>query len=220
MSIAAGVWRQTLDRATDLRRRGAASYSPALDSANAVLSRTPLTALVQWLFFFPVRRTQILFVAADDTTPIAGFCERVGRVVAEVSRASVLIVDGNSITPADCDKTDPQAGGSVSDRNSTVQLAANLWEVTLDQFEAESTNMTAKGRVFEYQILAANISDPAQLSFCERCDGAVLVVTANRTRREAAVRAKEILLSWNIELLGAVLDDRTFPIPECVYRRL
>jgi Mrp family chromosome partitioning ATPase len=48
----------------------------------------------------------------------------------------------------------------------------------------------------------------------------VLVLTANHTRRESALRAKEQLLQCNAELLGAVLDGRTFPIPKAVYQRL
>jgi Mrp family chromosome partitioning ATPase len=69
-------------------------------------------------------------------------------------------------------------------------------------------------------IFGASIHDGAAPLFCKASDGAVLVITANQTRREAAVRAKEILLSWNAQLLGAVLDNRAFPVPESIYRRL
>lgn len=51
-------------------------------------------------------------------------------------------------------------------------------------------------------------------------DGVVLVVEANHTRRETVRRAKEQLESANVRLLGAVLDQRTFPIPERIYKRL
>ncbi len=218
MNLATEAWRQTLDRATDLRRHIVAP-PPARDTSSAESSPTPLIALVQQLFFSPVRRAHILFASADRATSIAIFCEQVGRAVAEISRASVLIVDGNSAAAADRANTDPQDAGTSSDRQSPVQLAANLWEISLDRFEAESESKTPKRTVFDYLVLGANITERAPL-LCQRCDGAVLVVTANRTRREAAVRAKEILLSWNVELLGAVLEDRTFPVPECVYRRL
>lgn len=45
------------------------------------------------------------------------------------------------------------------------------------------------------------------------CDGVVLVVEANSTRRVAAQKVKERLHSANARLLGAVLSQRTFPIP-------
>jgi Mrp family chromosome partitioning ATPase len=51
-------------------------------------------------------------------------------------------------------------------------------------------------------------------------DGVVLIVEANHTRRETVRRAKERLESAQVRILGAVLDQRTFPIPEGLYRRL
>ena len=51
-------------------------------------------------------------------------------------------------------------------------------------------------------------------------DGVVLVVEANATRRDAARRVKEMLDAANVNLLGIVLNNRTFPIPDALYRRL
>jgi Mrp family chromosome partitioning ATPase len=51
-------------------------------------------------------------------------------------------------------------------------------------------------------------------------DGVVLVVEANRTRRESAKRVKENLLAANVRLLGVVLNNRTYPIPKALYRIL
>jgi Mrp family chromosome partitioning ATPase len=51
-------------------------------------------------------------------------------------------------------------------------------------------------------------------------DGVVLVVEANSTRRETAKRVKESLQAANVSLLGVVLNNRTFPIPEAIYSRL
>jgi Mrp family chromosome partitioning ATPase len=48
----------------------------------------------------------------------------------------------------------------------------------------------------------------------------VLVVQANATRRDAARKAKESLQAANVRLLGAVLDNRTFPIPDAIYQRI
>ena len=57
-------------------------------------------------------------------------------------------------------------------------------------------------------------------SLCNLSEAAVLVLTANITRREAALKAKEQLLRQGVTLLGTVLDQRTMPIPESIYRRL
>lgn len=51
-------------------------------------------------------------------------------------------------------------------------------------------------------------------------DGLVLVLEANATRREAAVRVTERLREMGVNILGAVLNKRTFPIPDSLYQRL
>jgi Mrp family chromosome partitioning ATPase len=51
-------------------------------------------------------------------------------------------------------------------------------------------------------------------------DGFVLVLEANSTRREAALKVSENLRAAHIQVLGAVLNKRTFPIPESLYNKL
>lgn len=51
-------------------------------------------------------------------------------------------------------------------------------------------------------------------------DGVVLVIEAHATRRETAREAKEAFSAAGVRLLGAVLNNRTFPIPEMLYRRI
>ena len=52
------------------------------------------------------------------------------------------------------------------------------------------------------------------------CDGLVLVLTANRTRRMVAAQVKQRLDQSGIPLLGTVLAERSFPVPEGLYRSL
>ena len=51
-------------------------------------------------------------------------------------------------------------------------------------------------------------------------EGVLLVIDAETTRREAALMAKEILATASVPLLGAVLNNRGFPIPDWLYERL
>ena len=51
-------------------------------------------------------------------------------------------------------------------------------------------------------------------------DGVVLVLEANSTRRDTARRIKEGLAVANAKMLGVVLNNRTYPIPESLYSRL
>lgn len=51
-------------------------------------------------------------------------------------------------------------------------------------------------------------------------DGVVLVLGAASTRRESAQMVAATLRSAKVTILGAVLNKRTFPIPESIYKRL
>jgi succinoglycan biosynthesis transport protein ExoP len=75
---------------------------------------------------------------------------------------------------------------------------------------------------FDYVLIDApplsSCSDAVLLG--QMTDGVILVVEANSTRRETARTAKETFEGANVKLLGAILNNRTFPIPEVLYRKL
>jgi Mrp family chromosome partitioning ATPase len=51
-------------------------------------------------------------------------------------------------------------------------------------------------------------------------DGLVLGLRANRTRRDTARLVKQEIEAAKVKLLGAILVDRTFPVPEAIYKWL
>lgn len=61
---------------------------------------------------------------------------------------------------------------------------------------------------------------PEVLSLADHLDGVALIVRASHTRRAAIEAVRTQLTAAEIPLLGAVLVDRTFPIPEKLYRLL
>lgn len=213
MSSATRVWRQTIERATRLR-----VLSPAAPVPVPVGPPDPaMTRLVRQLFFSSEKRTRILFASVDGESRISHFCERIGKTIATLPDTNVAVVHGVDFGAAEAAEVLP------AEHTSARHLAENLWRVPFSVFEAEWKNATAERRefsAFHYLIFGANVSDCATPLFCKACDGAVLVISANHTRREAALRAKEILLSCSAELLGAVLVNRTFPVPELIYRHL
>jgi Mrp family chromosome partitioning ATPase len=75
---------------------------------------------------------------------------------------------------------------------------------------------------FDYVLIHAaaadKYSDAAALAGLS--DGLILVVEADATSREAVERTKQSLEDANVVLLGAVLNNRTFPIPQAIYSRL
>jgi hypothetical protein len=165
--------------------------------------------LAHQIFFASIPRTRVLFVTPDAQVEMPAFCERIGRAVVAISRARVVFVVDNS-------------GSSPVESGSATDLGGSLWRFPLELYETHLANGDASEERlrFDYTIFGASISDSAAPLFCKASDGIVLVVAANQTHREAALRAKDILHSWNVELLGAVLDNRTFPVPESIYRRL
>ena len=101
------------------------------------------------------------------------------------------------------------------------------WDVFLRDQKALSagwvrTRLDELRLAFDYTIFqappAGQFSDPLLLGHL--CDGLVLVLTASSTRRVAARKVKERLYSANARLLGTVLNDRKFPIPEKIYKSL
>jgi protein-tyrosine kinase len=76
--------------------------------------------------------------------------------------------------------------------------------------------------VFEYVLI-----DTPGTSICGNAailsrvaDAAILVIEANSTRRLTARKTKEALDAAGARLLGTVLHNRTFPIPDKLYRTL
>jgi Mrp family chromosome partitioning ATPase len=75
---------------------------------------------------------------------------------------------------------------------------------------------------FEYVVIqgpAAGASSEAAL-LGQLTDGIILVLGARKTRRATAQSIKETLEAAHCRILGTVLMERTFPIPERIYRRL
>ena len=166
-------------------------------------------------------------------------CARTAEALAAQSEASVCIVDANLWSPQlQMQFAAVQASGlvealgtDIAIRKFTLSLgAANLWLLPAGQAKPAFTPSPERLRerfaelraAFDYLLVSA----PSLLRQTEAtllgqlADGVVLVVEAHHSRRETVRRAKEQLLGASVNLLGAVLDQRTFPIPEKLYRKL
>jgi Mrp family chromosome partitioning ATPase len=75
---------------------------------------------------------------------------------------------------------------------------------------------------FDYVLIdcpSMSLSEEA-ISLGSVADGVVLVLKANSTRKERARGAVKDLQSAQVRVLGAILNQRTFPIPEKLYNKL
>jgi capsular exopolysaccharide synthesis family protein len=171
----------------------------------------------------------------DGATWISGGA---ATTLAAQTTATVCVVDANLRTPSlhtyfgienRVGLTDALAQpGSI--RNFAQQLdGSNLWALTCGSHpsaavlnsEALQARIAELRTEFDYVLIDA---PPANLyadavTLGRLADGIILVLQSNITRREAALKAKESFESSNVRLLGAVLNKRTYPIPQKIYDR-
>jgi Mrp family chromosome partitioning ATPase len=128
--------------------------------------------------------------------------------------------------------TDALLGEGSMKAFATPVRKGNLYLMSCGSLVVNSNNLLNSDRLrsrfrelrneFDYVVVDAppltRYSDAIALG--KVADGFVLVLEANATRREAAVRMSEVLRASQIRILGAVLNKRTFPIPEPLYRCL
>jgi hypothetical protein len=195
-------------------------------------ARAQIRGLVRRVFFANVERPlrQVVFSAMDPVTDVKSICRQVGEVLAQETAASVAVVGEHPQVlrePGTYRSKNPD--GSTPLRQSATRLQGNLWLVAaLEQRGARGTtadlrsHLVAVRREFEYSILEAPPAGESNeaTSMAQFADGIILVLSAGSTRRIVARKIKEMLDAAQARVLGTVLTDRVFPIPEGIYRRL
>jgi hypothetical protein len=228
MSVGAQVWKHIIPGANPVHHRKPPTAVPAPRVANA--QNEPTFALMHQLFFpsTTLRRTSVLLAAADMPSKASSLGEKIAVGLAQVSGGMVGIIE--SASPLE---RNPWEGKGLPIGRGLWQMysarvAERVWKIPSTLIGQEPNEkrgstcdrLTELRCAFDYFLLSAAINDSEMPSLCNLCEAAVLVLTANVTRREAAVKAKEQLLRQGVTLLGTVLDQRTMPIPESIYRRL
>jgi len=180
---------------------------------------------------------QVVLCGVDDENGSSSVCARAGRTLAANSSRPVCLVDANVRSPRlsgmfGIEGKNPFFGPSAPLRNQCVKVGGNLWlagpNILADNSRVllppdELTKRLAQLReTFEYMLIDApgtSVCGDAQL-LGQLADAAILVIEANSTRRLTARKAKETLEAAGVRLLGTVLHNRLFPIPEGLYKRL
>jgi Mrp family chromosome partitioning ATPase len=95
----------------------------------------------------------------------------------------------------------------------------NLELVRSDRVEDALREMT---RHYAFVVIDAGalLAAPETALLASPTTGVVLVVRAGRTRREVVQRAADALNRARCRVLGVVLNDRRYPIPGFIYRRI
>lgn len=229
MSALAELITRRLTAAEEPRRfPGREQVLSAAASPPAPAPDEQVRALVQQLFFRqgapPLRHAG--FTAADPETDTAQLCLSAARILAEESARDIGLIDaspGSRLLQA-------RLGLSGSDSQASWRLATRLWLATrsswLEDDDPQTISDKSLSRLrnltsqFDFSILCCVSMSYLTTRLGRTCDGLVLVLTAHRTRRLVAAQMKEQLLRAGVPLLGTVLTERRFPVPQGLYRYL
>jgi capsular exopolysaccharide synthesis family protein len=199
--------------------------------------------LVQTVFFAAGANPPrvVMFSGIDSGSGCSDICAQAAEVLAGSVSGSVCLVDANLRAPSL-----PEFFGVTNHHGLTDSLRNtgairtfakklrldNLWLLSSGSLMGDSSVLLnselLKTRIaelraeFDYVLIDSpplnTFSDGMVLG--QLADGLVLVLEANVTRKEAAMRVADNLRTKDIRVLGAVLNKRTFPIPDMLYRRV
>jgi protein-tyrosine kinase len=215
--------------------------TPCLEMEGTV--RDEITKLVQTLFLFPEVKgpRRVVLAGTESGSGCTWVCAHAAEVLASQIRASVCVVDCNLRSPRLHQQFGLENHHGLSDalhssdpvRQYASQLSrTNLWLLSCGSTPENWQTLLASDRMrqrlrelcgaFDYVLIDApplgSCNDAVVLGGLS--DGVVLVLKANSSRRETARQALQALQGANIPVFGAVLNQRTFPIPDRIYRRL
>jgi len=203
-------------------------------------AREQVRGLVRKVFSpgWPQPARQVVFSAADVAMDVSRICFRIAQALAtEGGKVCLVEADFRSRSLAQSYGRTSTDGGDSSGtagvmQKSSPQISDNLWLVSADVFLGSAENAhsapwlrTRLGelrRTYDYALIHAGpVSGTGGTPLLAHLtDGLVLGLEAHRTRRLVAKKVKEHLEAANVRLLGIVLSERRFPIPERLYRRL
>jgi Mrp family chromosome partitioning ATPase len=228
-----------VDQASPLRTEtgsiGPKQVSPA-DAARTYGAET--VHLVQTVFLSTTQRSsrRVVFCGVDDENGSSSICASAARALTAISDKSVCMVDADirlqCLSSIFGISRSLSFSSAVSTRERCVHIEGNLWLADADLLVNDSGALLSSAELrhrfqqledtFDYLLVdtpAVGVSREAAL-IGEVVGAAILVVEANSTRRQTARKAKESLEAAGIRLLGTVLRNRSFPIPEGLYKRL
>lgn len=178
---------------------------------------------------------QVVLCGVDRDSGSSEICINLGRALAKSSARPVCLIDAN-LQSARLERL-LNAGRLIPlpdmDADLCRNIEPNLWlaelggpstqmDAGLPSAQQMKERFTALRPRFDFILIdvpGANVGGDASI-LGQLADGAILVIEANSTRKVAALKAKQSLEGTNVRILGSLLNNRTFPIPERLYRKL
>lgn len=186
-------------------------------------------ALVQQLFFRhvsgPVR--SVGFAPVEAATSAARLCFDVAKMLVEEGRYDIGLIDAGS---GQVPLADELRVPSPANTGVPWAVTQRLWLVPRESWCRDRGEQPASNKnlellreyiaEFDFSIVRCRPVSWLTARVGQNCDGLVLVLTANKTRRLVAAQVKDQLKRAHVPLLGTVLDERRFPVPSGLYRSL
>jgi Mrp family chromosome partitioning ATPase len=207
------------------------------------VAREEASRLVQRIFLSsdPKAPRAVLFAGIDEGVGCSQICLLVAETLRSTVSGSICLVEANLRSPSLPGMLGTTNHHGLTDailQEGPIRCFAspleidNVWFLSCGSLSPDSPNFLNSDRLkarfeelraeFDYLLVdAPSLNRYADATALGRLtDGLVLVLEANSTRKEAALMVMEGLRAAQIKVLGAVLNKRTFPIPESLYRRL
>jgi hypothetical protein len=177
----------------------------------------------------------VTLCGVDPGTRTSNICLELAKVLAVCSTLPVCLINGNQheVLPSSLDKTNRPLSSPAPDHDHCQEIFPNLWFTTIRDLSSSTENRSSPAHQlklhlqhlrpkFHFIVIdAPDVSSQGDAAVLgQLADGAILVIEANSTRKAAALQAKKIMRAMDVRILGSVLNNRTFPIPERLYHRL
>jgi capsular exopolysaccharide synthesis family protein len=205
--------------------------------------REELTKLAQRIFMHPGADAPrvVVFTASESGNGCSSICACAAELLAAQVTGSVCLVDANLRHPGLHEQfavenqfglADALQGSEPLLNYARSMSRPNLWLVSSGSSPEAALPLLSSERMrqriselrsgVDYVLIdasAMNVSNDATV-LASAADGVVMVLKANSSRRETVRKAVQDMQAANIRVLGAVLNQRTFPIPEAIYNKL
>jgi protein-tyrosine kinase len=206
------------------------------------MAREEITKLAHRVFLLagPEAPRRVVFTGTESGNGSTWMCAHVGEILASQIARTVCVVDCNLRRPTLHDQFKVENHNGLSDalrgdgplHQYTRQMRRNLWMVSCGADCETAVGLLTSDRMrkrlaelsneFDYLLLdVASLNNSNHgIVLGSLTDGVVIVLKAHTTRRDSSREAIQSLQTANVRVLGAVLNQRTFPIPEKIYKRI
>lgn len=218
------------------------SLVPAPAQLNAAGSEEVKT-LVQRVFLLSAGQAphSVVFAGSESGAGCSWICARAAEALARQISGSVCLVDANLGTPGLHQQFGiPNHHGLSDALLQSEPMGIFVTALTHPNLSIVSCGSAAEGvrglltssrmrarlnelrAMFDYVLIDASAvsSSKEAVVLGALVDGVVLVLKANSSRKETARSAVQEFQAAKVRVLGAVLNQRTFPIPEAIYNKL